>query len=480
MLRRKNRATSWNGAPHSSYCGEVKRILFSLPYGIGFRNIVCCGIVQSCLARGVTATVLLPRLSDNDRKRIATQLPTGVAIRDLMPARHSAMFTCLKLVKQHLYAKRTGLESFRVKHERRRRQQRFLHVGAAALERLAEACCSEDWVDQQIAQTRQPFESYYERLLRELKTDVIVLAKPGYQPEDLALVRVARRNSIPTISVDTTWDNIVSKRPTYLAPDSLTAWSDRMRNEAIEFYRLNPGSVPVTGGAAFDVFADRRRLAPRDRFLRQLRLDPSRKLIVFTLNNPIFNPQNPLYIKFLLDATRSQAIRCQPNIVIRMHPWDRDSNHERLVSGHELVHLERPFGVPDEESVYECIPSEAEVLHYGALMTHADVVVNIGSTTSLDAIAADTPVVNIAFDIERTVPELSAARFYDYSHYKPIVESRAVTLAQDGDSFFAAVNAYLQDRNIDRELRSLARGAFLTFADGGNSARVAAAVTNLC
>jgi CDP-glycerol glycerophosphotransferase (TagB/SpsB family) len=458
----------------------VKKLLFSLPYGIGFRNVVCCGIVRECLGRAARATVLIPRLNDEDRRQIVRQLPPGVGVEPLMPAHHSPYFTTLKLVKQHLYAKRTGLQSFRVKHDRRRKERPLLHVAASAIERAAERCCSEEWVDQRIARAPQRFEGYYAALLQRLQIDVVVLAKPGYQPEDLPLIKAARENRVPTVSVDTTWDNIVSKRPTYLAPDALTAWSSNMQHEAVRFYRLGTDAVPVTGGAAFDVFFDRGRLTERGEFLRKLRLDPSRKLIVFTLNNPIFNPQNPLYIRFLLEAVRRGAIQSEPNVVIRMHPWDRDSNHEELVRSYERVYLERPFGVPDRQSVYECIPREDDVTHYGGLMCHADVVVNIGSTTSLDAIAADTPVVNIAFDIAATAAELSAARFYDYSHYRPIVTTRAVRLVDTPEAFYAAVNAYLADRGLDREFRRGARRDFLTFSDGGSAARVADAITSLC
>jgi CDP-glycerol glycerophosphotransferase (TagB/SpsB family) len=201
---------------------------------------------------------------------------------------------------------------------------------------------------------------------------------------------------------------------------------------------------------------------------------------VFTLNNPAFNPQNPLFIKFLIDGAVSGAIQGSPNIVIRMHPWDRDSDHSHLVRGYRRVHLQRPFGVPDPTSVYECIPSSDEVLHYGALMTHADVVINIGSTTSLDAIAADTPVVNISFDMSEITPELSAARFYDYSHYKPIVQSKAVRVVETQEGFFSAVNAYLDDRAIDGDYRAEARRQFLTYGDGLSSNRVAGAIMDLC
>ncbi len=347
---------------------KPRQLLFSLPYGIGFRNIVCCGVLDACRALGAGATLLIPELSPADAQRIGGEIPPGIAVRELKAAKHSRSFTCLKLIKQHLYGQRTGLESFQVKRQRRRREWPLLHAAASVIERAAEMLCSEEWVDERIARARQPFEDYYERMLDELRIDTVVLAKPGYQPEDLALIRAARAHRVPTISVDTTWDNIVSKRPAYLAPDALTAWSRRMRDEAVEFYRLDPPRVPVTGGAPFDVFFARDRLPPRSAFLESLRLDPARPLIVFTLNNPLFNVQNRQLVAFLLDAVRRGAIRHAPNVLIRMHPWDCTSSHEDTVRRYSNVHLERPLGTPDPSSVYECIPTALDVVHYGALI----------------------------------------------------------------------------------------------------------------
>jgi hypothetical protein len=456
------------------------KLLFSLPYGIAFRNVVCCGVLDHCLGRGAEATLLLPSLSARDETRISKELPNGVGVRQLMPAVPSFGFTFLKLVKQHLYARRTGLDSFRVRNDRRRREQPLLHLAASAISAVSGSVLSEEWVDRQIARARQPHEEYYTKLLRELKTDAVAVAKPGYQPEDMALIKSARKHRIPVISVDTTSDNIVSKRPTYLAPDALTAWSERMRSEAVEFYRLRAASVTVTGGSPFDVFFSRARLAARADFLTSLGLDPSRKLILFTLNSPVFTPQNPLYIKSLLEAIRRGDIRGNPNVVIRLHPWDLTSKHAELVGDYPGVRLERPFGVPDSSSVYECIPSRDEVLHYGALMTHSDVLVNIASTTALDGIAADTPVISIAYDIEPVPAELSVARLYEFSHCRPVVESGAVRVVGSQEDFYTAVNAYMDDPTIDAAARDNGRRQFLTFSDGASAQRIAQAIVDLC
>lgn len=457
----------------------MAKLIFSLPYGISFRNIVCCGILDKCLEKGAAATLLLPDLTDRDRGRIESQLPAGVDVRRLLPAAPYQNFRFLKLIKQHLYAKRTGLDSFRVKNDRLRHQRPLMHLGTTALARFAETLCTEQWVDSRIARARQPFEDYYDTLLEERRVDTVVVAKPGYQPEDLALIRAARRRKIPVVSVDTTWDNIVSKRPTYLPPDVMTAWSARMQDEAVEFYQMPRDKVAITGGAQFDVLAIRSRLPVRERFLESLGLDPGRRLIVFALNSPVFTPQNPLYISFLLEAVRTGAIKGAPNVIIRLHPWDLVSNHDALIQTYSNVRVERPFGVPDAASVYECIPSRDEVVHFGALMNHADVLVNIASTTTLDAIAADTPVTSLAFDMEPAPAELSSARLYELSHLRPIVDSQAVRVVREREELIEVINSYLDDRTIDRPARDRARRSFMTFSDGGSAGRIADVIGGL-
>jgi CDP-glycerol glycerophosphotransferase (TagB/SpsB family) len=168
-----------------------------------------------------------------------------------------------------------------------------------------------------------------------------------------------------------------------------------------------------------------------------------------------------------------------PNLVVRIHPWDRDNDYSADVAGFKRVYVQTPFGHSDPESVFECVPSRADVHAYGALMTYADVLINIASTTSLDALATDTPIVNIAFDLTEQPRETSCARFYGYSHYKPIVDTGSVRLAHRPADLCELLNAYLADRSLDREARLAARKSFLTFSDSQSAERVAAAIASV-
>ena len=72
--------------------------------------------------------------------------------------------------------------------------------------------------------------------------------------------------------------------------------------------------------------------------------------------------------------------------------------------------------------------------HLGDTLCHADVVVNVASTISIEACIFDTPVVNINFDGPAESPYVtSARRYYSFTHYVNITSRGAVRVAQSPD-----------------------------------------------
>lgn len=457
----------------------MKHVLLSIPYGLAFRNIVCADVLSTITNRGARATVLLPLLPERDAVAVRAELPPGVKVERLETVRSSLPFTYLKALKQFHYSRRTALDTFQIKYQRRRQQAPLFHYAMSAAERAGRVLIPEAVVDALLGAWSLPFEAHYRQMLAELKPGVVAITKPGYHPEELPLTKAARALGIPTIAIDTTWDNMASKRPPYVRPDRLTVWNGWMEREALEYYGFASDAVTVTSGTQFDVLFRKDTLPDRAATLAALGLDPARKLIVFSLNAPMYAPDNPGYIRLLLEAIHSGAIEAHPNLVIRMHPFDRDSRYEDAIAGRPRVVLQRGFALATPGAAFECLPTHDDVLRYGALMAHADLLLNQASTTSLDAMATGTPVVNIAFDLTPTHPDISIARVYGFTHYKRIVDSGAVRLAFTNDELFSLINLFLRDRSVDAALRAGARDRFVGSAGGNAAARIADVVGSL-
>jgi CDP-glycerol glycerophosphotransferase (TagB/SpsB family) len=108
------------------------------------------------------------------------------------------------------------------------------------------------------------------------------------------------------------------------------------------------------------------------------------------------------------------------------------------------------------------------------LMKYTAVNVNVASTITIDAAALDTPVVNVAFDGQVTKPYLeSCARYYDYEHYKRIVDTGGVRIARNTDEMMQAIQAYLDDPSLESEGRRRIREEQCWKLDGNSGRRIA-------
>ena len=76
-----------------------------------------------------------------------------------------------------------------------------------------------------------------------------------------------------------------------------------------------------------------------------------------------------------------------------------------------------------------------------------DVTINTASTMSLDASAMDKPIINIAFDWEEQSQYQSVARYYEFLHYKPILESKGTSLVSSSEELFEQYRGLFRKSN---------------------------------
>ncbi len=111
--------------------------------------------------------------------------------------------------------------------------------------------------------------------------------------------------------------------------------------------------------------------------------------------------------------------------------------------------------------------------HLGDTLRHADVVVNVASTISIEACIFDTPVVNICFDGPDESPYVkSARRYYSFTHYVNITSRGAVRVARSPDEMVSMVARYLAEPSLDAAGRTQVVLDQCQFTDGRSAERV--------
>ena len=315
-----------------------------------------------------------------------------------------------------------------------------------------------------------------ERLFDQHRPTLVVCANPGLVFSEVPLMRTARRRGVPCVVIDASWDNFTNKLLPVRQADRLVVWNDIMKDQAVRLHGYRPEAVRVAGAPQFDVHFRPQARSTRAEFFARIGADPARKLIVLT-TTPRSLYRHHDYVLRELAAAIGHGPLAGAQVLVRLHPRDEVEAY-REFAGVPHVIIEKPFRhtvtVADGLAV-DVMPEHQR--HLGDTLSHADVVVNVASTITIEACIFNTPVVNICFDGPEVEPYVSSAtRYYKFTHYVNITNRHAVRVATSAAEMVAAVARYLGDPSLDTEGRRQVVRDQCQFTDGHSAARVTAAV----
>lgn len=307
----------------------------------------------------------------------------------------------------------------------------------------------------------------------------VVFATGPFQFEQPAVVAAAKRLGIPVLALIPSWDNLSTKKRMILDHDGYVVWSSEMRRQLLDYYphaRTRP--VYVVGAPQFDVFAQPRFWRSREAFWRSQGLDPSRPVIVYAVGSPNFLRGEPHGARHVARAIQSGALG-PAQLLVRPHPIHDNAEMAALFGAFgPAVRLQRTSaaGLPLTERSQD---AEA-IAEWVNTFRHADVVVNLSSTCTVDAALCDRPVVNLDYDPGPGAPDDALVRDINHcwTHFAPVAESGGVWLVRNEVDLLDAVRGYLADPSRDRAGRRWIVDHVCEYADGQSGVRMAHAVAS--
>lgn len=312
--------------------------------------------------------------------------------------------------------------------------------------------------------------------LEEWRPDVVLCAhqRPTWV---LPVILAARRLEIPTATFIFSWDNLTTKGRIAAPFDHYLVWSDRMHQELRHFYpEIASERIAVVGTPQFEPYSDESLVWSRADFDERLGLESGRKLICFSGGDEATCPDDPEHLGLLCQLIADGAIRGNPHVVLRPAPVDTADRYQRVLERHP-VRLSRPDWRATSDFWPTIVPSRRDIELLANLTAHSDVNVNMASTMTLDFAIHDTPVVNLGFDM---VPERRyAERYYQFEHYRPVVEFGAARVARTPQQLADAINAYLRDPSLDREGRQRFVDFELRIKPGESISRIVETVSRI-
>jgi hypothetical protein len=182
----------------------------------------------------------------------------------------------------------------------------------------------------------------------------------------------------------------------------------------------------------------------RDELIAYHDLDAARRLIVFATSSPTLWDRNESIAERLAEAI-AHAELADAQLVVRVHPnYLRPG--EQPVDGFLAIagrHRHVRVDLPDVRSERLRIDrSEEDGRRMSALFKHADVLVNVFSTTTLEAFIAGTPVVLVS---EHVGDSTAGKGWEDFDHLRALARHDAAERADSLDELIVKVRDALAD-----------------------------------
>ena len=264
---------------------------------------------------------------------------------------------------------------------------------------------------------------------------------------DVRLYYDAHARSIPVLGMVRSWDNLTAKGLMRVIPELLAVHSDTEKREARTLHGVKEERIRVIGIPHYDRYVTGERMS-RERFFDGLGISHHKRLVLFTPTGDRYLSQNTIdkEITDLLDTELPEDC----HLLVRLPPTDKVASLENYQG--RRVTIERPSTRFKTFKNIELAPGDEE--HLADTLQWSDLVVTGPSTICIDAAFFNKPVILIGFDGKHERPYLSGLRrYYDYDHWKPILESGGVWFAETQEDFKKALDAYLKDASLHQSGR---------------------------
>ncbi len=317
-----------------------------------------------------------------------------------------------------------------------------------------------------------------EELIGRLRPRRLVATYPVNLNEAILLHYGNRHPDVETWIHLLSWDNITCKGHFAETADQYIAWGPVMRDELREYYRVSEERIHVCGVPHFDQHVDPAVVAEKPRVLEALGLDPARPYFMFAMSSPRFAPHEIDIVEWLAERVSAGEFG-DVQLLVRPHPQNVEGN---MSDASWLPRLnafrERPgVGVAFPKLVKSKLRwsmETADMIELAATLSGAAVVLNSGSTVSIDALMHDRPVVITSFDASYKLDYWqSARRLMDYRHLATLASFGGLSVVGDFASLQQALHRYLSDPAWMAQGRAESILRECLARDGGATGRVA-------
>lgn len=296
----------------------------------------------------------------------------------------------------------------------------------------------------------------FEKLLIEISPDIVFNASHVHNSLSMDLMYAVKKLKIKSATFLFSWDNLTSQGRILPDYDIYFTWNKKIKNDLVSFYpAIKEESIYVTGTPQFDFHFDNNFVDSKEKLYNFLNIPNRKKIVLYSTGMAYYTPKEWVIVNELEKVLK--RIDDDLQLVVRIYAKDnnqeyyklRDENSNIIIPDHywELNHL---------------TPTIKDITLFNSLINHCFIGINVASTVSLDLIILNKPVINLAFNPpgEDVFPN-DYLKIYDFDHYKPIIESGAISLSKTVKELEEQIKMYMKDpAKNEEERKSLLKDFF--------------------
>ncbi len=317
----------------------------------------------------------------------------------------------------------------------------------------------------------------YLKLYQEIKPSLVFNGSHIHSTIATQAVQAAQWLGIPTATFIFSWDNLTSQGRITLPYDFYLVWNETLRKQLLEMYEwIKPEQVFVTGTPQFDFHFQPEFYWSREKFCQSVGADPNRPIVLYTTGMANHMPGEPEIVEGIADILKDLDEFNKPQLLVRVYPKDLTGRFDELKKRRTdilfpTVEWEESWLTPKFEDSYALVNT----------LRHTAVGINVASTISLELCMFDKPVINVGYNPPNVSEEvLSYADYYEFDHYRPVVESGAVQVAASLDEMRTMLQTALEKPDARRKEREiLIKKMFESTLDGKSGFRIAQVLLDL-
>src|SRR3989344_8860211 len=315
--------------------------------------------------------------------------------------------------------------------------------------------------------------SGHHALLARYKPDLVITNTVGHDEKDAPILVAAKKESIPTLTFIASWDNVwkierLLKTPNRVAiADTFTVWNTMMKEHLRRLFpSVDKNRIHIIGAPRLDYYAQKNLIPSKEQLFAALKLpDPTRPLIHFSTTE--LYPMDCI-VKAVHKAHTAGKLPQNLALLATVHPGGKLENHAHLEK--YGVHVRFAFGrhPNSAQSAFTYNPTQSDIFNSVALYCHTSVLVNHSSTTALESLLADVPVINVKYGAPLDWWRWYRSMVYrDFAqHYDDVVNDGATAVVKNAPQLIKAMNTYLKNPAQDRPARKQTIKKMITTIDG--------------